>query len=190
MAVSKRTRFEVLRRDNHTCRYCRATDAPLTIDHVTPIALGGTDDPSNLVTACRDCNAGKSSSSPDAPLVADVAADELRWTAALQKAAEIRAAEGDPYQEHVETFQAAWNANAPYYNDQPSNWRESIITFGKSGLSPAFIESAVLSATSRNSVAAGSTFRYFCGICWTEVRTLRQMALDLLAAEEAAADGE
>jgi len=26
MAVSKRTRFEVLRRDNHTCRYCRSTE--------------------------------------------------------------------------------------------------------------------------------------------------------------------
>ena len=27
MAVSKRTRFEVLRRDNYTCRYCRSADA-------------------------------------------------------------------------------------------------------------------------------------------------------------------
>lgn len=34
MAVSKRTRFEVFRRDDYTCRYCRATDNPLTIDHV------------------------------------------------------------------------------------------------------------------------------------------------------------
>ena len=64
MAIPKRTRFEVLRRDNHTCRYCRSTDNPLTIDHVTPVSLGGTDDPSNLVAACRDCNAGKASSSP------------------------------------------------------------------------------------------------------------------------------
>ena len=40
MAVSKRTRFEVLRRDNFTCRYCRSTDNELTVDHVTPVALG------------------------------------------------------------------------------------------------------------------------------------------------------
>ena len=55
MAVSKRTRFEVLRRDDYTCRYCRSTENPLTIDHVVPEALGGGNDPSNLVAACRDC---------------------------------------------------------------------------------------------------------------------------------------
>lgn len=52
MAVTKRTRFEVLRRDNYTCRYCRSTDGALTVDHVTPRSLGGSDDPSNLVACC------------------------------------------------------------------------------------------------------------------------------------------
>lgn len=39
MAVSKRTRFEVLRRDDHTCRYCgqSAPDVKLTVDHVLPV---------------------------------------------------------------------------------------------------------------------------------------------------------
>jgi 5-methylcytosine-specific restriction endonuclease McrA len=39
MAVSKRTRYEVLRRDNHACRYCGgiAPDVILTVDHVTPV---------------------------------------------------------------------------------------------------------------------------------------------------------
>jgi 5-methylcytosine-specific restriction endonuclease McrA len=68
MTVSKRARYEVLRRDNHTCRYCggKAPDVALTVDHVTPVALGGTDGPGNLVAACRDCNAGKAASHPDA----------------------------------------------------------------------------------------------------------------------------
>lgn len=81
MAVSKRLRYEVLRRDNHACRYCgrSAPDVALTVDHVVPVALGGSDDPGNLVTACRDCNSGKSASSPDAPIVANVADDALRW---------------------------------------------------------------------------------------------------------------
>ncbi|AWN05089.1 HNH endonuclease [Gordonia phage Easley] len=40
MAVSKRLRYEILRRDNHTCRYCGATapDVPLTVDHVVPVS--------------------------------------------------------------------------------------------------------------------------------------------------------
>lgn len=63
MAVSKRLRYEILRRDNHTCRYCGASapDVPLRVDHVTPVALGGTDEPSNLVTSCEPCNSGKTS---------------------------------------------------------------------------------------------------------------------------------
>ena len=41
MAVSKRLRYEILRRDNHTCRYCgeSAPDVKLTIDHVVPVSL-------------------------------------------------------------------------------------------------------------------------------------------------------
>ena len=91
MAVSKRLRFEIFRRDNHTCRYCGATtpDATLTVDHVLPVALGGKDEASNLVTACRDCNAGKSSSSPDAPLVDDASEDDIRWSKAVTRAAEV-----------------------------------------------------------------------------------------------------
>jgi hypothetical protein len=64
MAVSKRLRYEILRRDRYTCRYCGASapDAPLRVDHVTPVALGGTNHPSNLVAACEPCNSGKTSS--------------------------------------------------------------------------------------------------------------------------------
>ena len=63
MAVSKRLRYEILRRDRYTCRYCGASapDAPMRVDHVTPVALGGTDHPSNLVAACEPCNSGKAS---------------------------------------------------------------------------------------------------------------------------------
>lgn len=88
MAISRRLRFEILRRDGHTCRYCgaMAPDVQLTVDHVTPVALGGSDDPSNLVAACADCNGGKSSIAPGSPLVADVAADAIRWARALDQA--------------------------------------------------------------------------------------------------------
>src|SRR5690242_2374425 len=91
MAIPKRLRYEILRRDNHACRYCGAAapDVKLTVDHVVPVALGGTDEPSNLVTACEPCNTGKSASTPDAPVVDDVAADALRWSRAMAQATEI-----------------------------------------------------------------------------------------------------
>ena len=110
MAVSKRTRYEVLRRDNHTCRYCHATDQPLTVDHVTPTALGGTDSPDNLVAACRDCNAGKSSTQPDQRLVADVSVDMVRWAKAMRQAVQIRSSMQQAREEYAYDADCSWIA--------------------------------------------------------------------------------
>lgn len=59
--VARTVRFAILQRDNFTCRYCgaKAPDVRLEIDHIIPVASGGTDDPENLTTACIDCNNGK-----------------------------------------------------------------------------------------------------------------------------------
>ena len=61
-AVRKSVRFEVFKRDSFTCQYCgeKSPDVVLEVDHITPVAGGGTNDILNLVTACRSCNAGKS----------------------------------------------------------------------------------------------------------------------------------
>lgn len=56
-------RFAVFHRDNFRCRYCgRSVDegAILEADHVMPRSRGGPDTMANLVTACWDCNRGKS----------------------------------------------------------------------------------------------------------------------------------
>lgn len=83
MAVSKRLRFETFRRDIFTCHYCGASapDVVLTIDHILPKTLGGTDAPDNLVTACADCNSGKTSTKPDEQIAASVSAEAKRWEA-------------------------------------------------------------------------------------------------------------
>lgn len=62
MSVPMAVRFNVLRRDGFRCRYCGKSapeGAILEIDHVVPRALGGTDDPTNLVACCGECNMGK-----------------------------------------------------------------------------------------------------------------------------------
>jgi hypothetical protein len=60
-SISKKTRFEVFKRDSFTCQYCgrMAPDVILEIEHVNPVANGGENDLLNLVTSCRDCNSGK-----------------------------------------------------------------------------------------------------------------------------------
>ncbi|CAL9664071.1 hypothetical protein SUDANB1_07121 [Streptomyces sp. enrichment culture] len=92
MAVSKRLRYEILRRDNHACRYCGATapHAKLNVDHVIPQSLGGSNKPTNLVASCADCNAGKTSSLPNAQPVADVDQATFRRAAEYKQAAEQR----------------------------------------------------------------------------------------------------
>jgi hypothetical protein len=62
--ISKATRFAILERDGFRCRYCGDSpktnpDCVLELDHVTPVCEGGTDEPSNLATACKRCNGGK-----------------------------------------------------------------------------------------------------------------------------------
>lgn len=54
-------RFQVLNRDGFTCQYCgaKAPDAKLVIDHIVPVAAGGTAMLANLRTACEPCNQGK-----------------------------------------------------------------------------------------------------------------------------------
>lgn len=61
--LSPKTRFEVFMRDRFRCQYCGrpAPEVALEVDHIKPVAAGGTDDMSNLITACRDCNRGKGS---------------------------------------------------------------------------------------------------------------------------------
>lgn len=60
--LSKRTRFEVFKRDQFKCQYCGASapDIILVVDHIKAVADGGTNDLLNLITACDPCNAGKS----------------------------------------------------------------------------------------------------------------------------------
>ena len=81
MAVGKKLRFEIFRRDNFACRYCgkSAMDgAVLEVDHVIPRVDGGADIPTNLVTACDVCNSGKSDTALEAPVVQDVPESLLR----------------------------------------------------------------------------------------------------------------
>lgn len=54
-------RWKILERDGFTCRYCgrSAPSVPLEVDHIIPLEDGGTDDETNLATACWPCNHGK-----------------------------------------------------------------------------------------------------------------------------------
>lgn len=61
-AIPKRIRFEVFKRDSFRCQYCgaQAPNVLLHVDHIDPVAKGGTNEILNLITSCSACNLGKS----------------------------------------------------------------------------------------------------------------------------------
>lgn len=58
------TRRNVFKRDGFSCQYCGKTKE-LTLDHLVPRSKGGKSTWTNLVTACKSCNARKGDYSPD-----------------------------------------------------------------------------------------------------------------------------
>lgn len=60
-SISKKTRFEVFKRDKFSCQFCgeEAPKVVLEIDHILPVSKGGDNSLVNLVTACFNCNRGK-----------------------------------------------------------------------------------------------------------------------------------
>ena len=81
MAISGKLRYEILRRDRYTCRFCGASapDVPIVIDHVIPRSQGGPDVAENLQALCEECNLGKSSTMPERWLVAEVKKAARLW---------------------------------------------------------------------------------------------------------------
>lgn len=185
MPVSKSLRYQVLRRDNHTCRYCgrSAPEVRLTVDHVVPETLGGSDKPENLAAACSDCNSGKSATPPDAAQVAQVQDDAIRWSAAVRAVAADMVAEVDRRNELRDQFEQGWlawtfgGATAPL----PGGWRETVDSFIAAGLPLPVLLECVDIAMGRARVDVDSKFRYMCGIGWKRVSELQQAALERVA---------
>ena len=187
MAVTKRTRFEVLRRDEYTCRYCgqSAPDVKLTVDHVLPTALGGSDDPSNLVAACHDCNAGKSSTSPDEHIVAQVDEDALRWAAARARAIQRTADARIELQRTTAPFLKEWLSWDKTGMHLPNDWEASVGQWVAAGISVDRLIDALNIALPKRYISHSEVFRYVAGIVRNWIAEL-----DALTAEELAKGAE
>lgn len=194
MALSRRLRFEILRRDNHTCRYCggQAPDVRLTVDHVIPEALGGTDEPANLVTACQACNAGKTSIAPDSPVVADVRADAFRWADAMREASFFWAINRGDLDRDINRLDEEWNIWSRKNHDgereavpRPTDWRDSVERFLKAGTHIDALVHLVGVTMRRRNVAFEQRWTYFCGCAWQHISDLQASAVQYLEGQEA-----
>jgi hypothetical protein len=191
MTVSKRTRFEVLRRDEFTCQYC-GLKAPegttLTIDHVVPVSLGGSDFPDNLVAACRDCNAGKSSIPADAPLVKKVSAHAAAYALGLlAKMGTIRAGL-EQERQWIEEFDAEWGGWTYTGTGEklplPPDYDRSVVRWRRMGVPVELISHAITTAMNKRGLSGrDAEFSYMAGVIW---RTLDENEIDYTLTEETA----
>lgn len=171
-SISKKTRFDVFKRDKFTCQYCGAhpPGVMLHIDHVKPVADGGTNVIDNLVTACEPCNLGKGARLLTA--IPDTLAEKAKQIA--EREAQLLG-----YQEILESKRERIEAEmwrvaeivAPGSGTHgiKRDWAASIERFiAKLGLHEV-LEAADI-ARGRYTYGGKQAFLYFCGICWNKIR--------------------
>ncbi len=176
--MGKKARFTIFMRDNFTCCYCGRTppEVVLHVDHFVAVANGGTDEESNLVTSCLDCNLGKGATAIDgAPSSRRVDLDELRE----------RAEQMEEYNRFLmdqrADKEASINQIGVYWFNQFMPKKDAYV-FGTSRaasvrrfmekLPVATILEAIDIAFSRKRIYGTNDeaiFKYFCGICWNMI---------------------
>lgn len=173
-ALSKKTRFEVFKRDGFCCQYCGAHPPAviLHVDHINPIALGGGNEMDNLVTACEPCNLGKSARSlADVPqslkdkaaLIAEREEQIHGYQAVMDEKRERLEWDAEQVREVYERF----NPEYTLTDSAMVSVRNFVEKLGRYE-----VMDAMERAYSRPSKGAGSQFKYFCGICWNKIREL------------------
>ena len=169
-SVSKKTRFEVFKRDAFCCQYCGASppNVILEVDHVIPVSGGGSNDELNLITACFDCNRGKGARTLNETPETIKRRSEIEKEKITQlKAYEDLLIEKREYLEsRVDAVESVYEQNTDYVFTM--SFRQSVKAFCEKLPLPVVIE-AMEVATDRIEDANGA-LKYFCGICWARVR--------------------
>jgi hypothetical protein len=182
--ISKKTRFEVFKRDGFVCQYCgqHPPQVVLHVDHIVAVAEGGENDMDNLVTACSTCNLGKGARSLEGvpKSLADRAAEvqereeQLAGYGAIMEAARQR--------RDAETWRVieALVGDAPRFSEKQFMSIQRFID--RLGLFEVLDAADVTRARfgglrlSRVNAIADSPFRYFCGVCWTKIKRAEEDA--------------
>ncbi len=170
--LSIKARFEIFKRDGFVCQYCGGHPPAIVlhVDHITPIASGGSNDPDNLITACDTCNLGKGARS----LEAVPQSLESRAAGVAEREAQIRGYSEVMEAKRLRIYNEAWDVADVFVANFAAkgirkDWIESIKVFiEKIGLSESM--SAMEIAVARKPFSRDACFRYFCGICWNIVR--------------------
>lgn len=176
-AISKGTRFDIFRRDKFTCQYCGRTP-PLVIlhvDHITPVAKGGDNDPLNLLTSCQECNLGKSAK--DLAVVPETlstqVAEQRERREQVERYNDFLMELREKQTEDIKELGRYWHAKFLKGCFIFAGPRIPSIKKFLSLIPKATIMDAMDSAHGRFPPYRDDdsrTFRYFCGICWNIIK--------------------
>ena len=172
VALSKRTRFEIFKRDGFTCQYCGAQppEVVLEVDHILPVANGGDNDPMNLVTSCFNCNRGKTDKQlertaprPDA---------DLEWLASQQELAELRRYQVAKSERETVLKEIASQLQDTWFyafNSKYAPGEQKLVKLMMQ-IPPEVIEKAIYIASDKKPGEYSEyQYRYMCGVCWNIV---------------------
>lgn len=170
-ALSKKTRFDIFKRDAFCCQYCGKTPPAvvLEVDHVLPVAAGGTNATHNLITACFDCNRGKS----DGLLSVVPASIAEQAELAAEKLAQIKAydrlikAQRRTEEAHIDEVQGAFQATFVGYTFTPK-FRQSVRIFLRNLPVHQLVDYMYLACSRIRK--SDDALSYFCGICWRQIK--------------------
>lgn len=172
--ITKKLRFEIFKRDGFKCAYCgkEPPNTVLEIDHIEPVSKGGEDDINNYITACFDCNRGKSNVklSKIPPQVIENL-DTLR-----EKEEQI-----SEYRKFIKKIERREKKDiedvAKVYSDYYKEWeltekfkKRSVRMFLRQ-LPKHEVEDAMRLAIEKfPHYCDEDTTKYFCGICWRRIK--------------------
>lgn len=173
VGISKKTRFDVFKRDQFQCAYCGAHPSEtvlLEVDHIHPVAEGGTNDIDNLVTACWDCNRGKGvgllSSVPQS--IEDKAAMVAEREGQIRAYYEILELRKERRDE--ELWSVAEIFMERFVEDSIHKDRLVSIRMFLERLNVFAVRDAMEIACARK-YSTAAAFKYFCGICWNKIKS-------------------
>lgn len=173
--VSKRTRFEVFKRDAFCCQYCGShpPTVVLHVDHIHPVAEGGSSHIDNLVTACEPCNLGKG-----ARLLADVPVALKDKAALIEEREEQLRGYTEILQQRLDRIEdEAWDvARVLECNAKLDTYSRANLLSIKRFLErlplPLVMHAADLALAYAPAHSKPRRFRYFCAVCWNQIRAV------------------
>lgn len=171
-ALSKKTRFEIFKRDEFICQYCGSHPPAviLHVDHIIPVKEGGGNEMDNLITSCSSCNLGKSANSLDnIPISLKEKSDLIK-----ESEAQIKAYSKVMSEKKDRIYTESWKIvacleNRDYVEEYGSLMLRSIQKF-LDVLDYFEVEDAAFISNSKFPNSTTKRFKYFCGICWNKVR--------------------